>query len=350
MESYTPITIIGFGVAGQLLLSYILTELPPNKITIVDPDFIGGDLARSYSAINSNTTIDQTITSLTRLETAKDWSRAIESLNARGPRSALINLGNLSADLRQVGHYLASKCNTIYDRVSGLEWDELSKRWILSYKKGSKTQTSIVCFCIGMIPRQEDYSIPTIPLSIALDSSQIYRLIQPGKNVLVVGSAHSATLVLRNLFTIPDISITCMHRGQKPFKFARDNAYDGIKQESAEIADAILSGQYKNLDLVCATDYKAVSKAMRQADWIVQATGFDPVFPTIGVDAKTVQPEWNAVQGTAIGLQNLHAFGACVPSTSVIDGKIYPDISVGFFVDQLIARWPILKIVIHELN
>ena len=49
--------IVGFGISGMLVyLQLIKKGVRPNNIIIFDPDFIGGDLARHYSSINSNTT------------------------------------------------------------------------------------------------------------------------------------------------------------------------------------------------------------------------------------------------------------------------------------------------------
>lgn len=339
------ITLIGFGITGQFLLSYILEILPANKITIIDPDFLGGDLARYYGGIRSNTTIENKIRALDKLPLV--WSESISSLKGRGDPSETVLLADLVTDLRKTSVRLASSCHAIYDRVEKAVWSDELKQWSLHLKSGAKHLTQIVCFCGGMSPRQEDYGIPIIPLSIALDQERLKRLITVGQEVVVVGSAHSATLILKNLNAISNVKVTCLYRGSKPFKFARDGQYSGIKEESADIADAIGKGLYTNFTMVSITNIQAVSKATRKADWIIQALGFDPVFPVILNGDTVVIPTWDPSTGLTTELQNAQAFGACVPNTTTVNDTKFADISLGSFVDQMSIRWPLLKALIQ---
>ena len=348
MSNYTPITLIGFGIAGQLLLSYILDIVPGYKVKIIDPDFLGGDLIREYSGIHSNTMIGQKLESLARLP--NNWSETISSLKARGAPEDTVLLADLITDLRKSSGRNAANCNFIYDKVSSVTWNEEAKRWLLHLESGTEHSTALICFCGGMTPRQVDYGIPIIPLSMALDTLRLARMIQKGQHIIVVGSAHSATLVLKHLNTIPDISVSCIYRGSKPFKYARDNQYDGIKKESAEIADAIEGGQYANLEFVKSDDVAAISRAVKKADWVIQASGFVPRFPVINIGNTPVIPTWDAATGLAKELPQAQAFGACVPATTTINEKAYPDISVGSFVEQMEQRWPLLKLTIQNQN
>jgi len=346
--NHFPITLIGFGVAGQFLLSHILELVPAYKIAVIDPDFIGGDIARYYSAIKSNTMIGDKVESLSKLPSI--WSETIESLKKRGASDNTVSLAHLISDIRLTGHKIASKCACIYDRVSQVEWNKDNKLWTLRFASNKPPQTTnIICFCVGMIPRQEDYGIPSIPLSIALDPLALERIIQPGQNITVIGSAHSGTLVLKHLNAINNISVNCLYK-DIPFKFARDGVYGGIKKESADIADSIINNGYKNLTMVKITDMKGVSKALRGCDWVIQASGFHSNFPEFKVNnAAAFIPKWDTNTGLSSDLPQAQAFGACVPGVTEKDGKVYPDISVGSFVDQLTVRWPLLKALIQNL-
>ena len=346
------ITLIGFGIAGQLLLSYILQTIPAYKVVIIDPDFIGGDLARKYNAIHSNTTIEQTCDSLSSMPC--NWLATINALKGRGENTGTVLLAHLAHDMRKTTGPLASKCRCIYDRVISTTWSPEKKSWSLTLEndKSKRIETAIICFCVGMQPRLEDYGIPIIPLSIALDLDALKRILEPGQHVTVIGSAHSATLILRNLNAIPDISAACAYRGSRPFKFARDGEYGGIKQESAVIADSILKGDYMRLILVPLTDTKSLSKTIRASNWIVQATGFKSEFPEILCKAGgSIIPTWDAKTGMSVSPEifQAYAFGACAPDTTVKDGIIYSDISIGSFIDQLTVRWPLLKATIQNL-
>jgi hypothetical protein len=345
---YVPITLIGFGVAGQFLLSHILELVPAYKVAIVDPDFIGGDLARHYSAIRSNTMIKQKVGSLSKLPSV--WSETIESLKKRGADDDTVSLAGLAADIRLTGNKLASKCACIYDKVSQASWNPDMKLWTLAFASGRPSQTtSIMCFCTGMSPRQEDYGIPSIPLSVALDPTALARTVNPGQHVTVVGSAHSATLILKHLNAIPNVSVSCLYKN-KQFKFARDGNYDGIKKESADIADAILKGEYADLTMIKSIDIKNVSKVIRKCDWLIQATGFQAIFPELKMaDGTAISAIWNPSTGLSEVVPQAQAFGACVPGVTELDGKQFPDISIGSFVDQLDIRWPLLNSLIRNL-
>ena len=346
--NYTPITLIGFGVAGQLLLSHILDKIPAHKIAIVDPDFIGGDLARDYQAIDTNTTISQKVAAFLSIQNGK-WSDTVAALKARGDPNNCVSIASLAADIRQTGHRLATTCRQIYDEVDNATWDASKKLWILTFKgKRPQHTTSIICVCTGMVPRQDDYGIPIIPLRAALDPTALARIVNPGHHVAIVGSAHSATLIMKHLNTIPDVSATCLYRGGEPFRYARDGHYSGIKQESAAIADAILRDEYTRLSLVPITDICGLSSTLRKANWIIQATGFNSRMIRFTTD-KEAHPTWDPATGLAPELPQVQAFGACVPNVSVMEGKKYPDISVGSFIDQLVIRWPLLQTQIDQV-
>lgn len=348
MTSYTPITLIGFGVAGQLLLSHILEIVPAYKVTVIDPDFIGGSLVREYGAIQTNTTIEQKVLSLSTMPSV--WSETTASLKNRGNQDECLLISDLANDIRKVGHSLINKCIQLYGEVRELSWSPHEKKWSLYFKDlGHIHTTDIVCICTGMIPRQEDYTIPTIPLHIALDPNILSRTIVPGNTVAVLGSSHSATLILKHLNTIKGISTICFYRGSKPFKFTRDGQYGGIKQESEKIADSILRGEYKNLTLCSLNDTRETIRGFRSCDWIIQATGFKANIPLITQNKTDVNVEWNPATGLC-DIPQIQTFGACVPNTTEIKGVKYPDISVGSFVDQITLRWPLLKRLIQDIN
>ena len=349
MISYTPITLIGFGVAGQLLLSHILEIVPAYKVAIIDPDFIGGNLARDYTAIQTNTTIGQKVASLSTMPHV--WSETVAALKSHGSETACVSISDLAGDLRKVGHTLIQRCVQLYGEVNELSWLPDEKKWNIQFKNtGQLHKTDIVCICTGIIPRQEDYNIPTIPLHIALDSNILARTVVPGSTVGVIGSSHSATLILKHLNGIKDVSTICFYRGSKPFKFARDTQYGGIKQESEKIGDSILRGEYTNLTLCPLDDLRATVNGFRKCDWIIQAIGFNANIPLLTQNKSEVKVDWNPASGLC-NMPQIQAFGACVPNITLINNDIsYPHISVASFVDQLTLRWPLLKRLIQDIN
>ena len=49
------VCIVGAGTAGLLLLLLLRQNIPPSRITIIDPYFDGGDLIRRWHSVVSNT-------------------------------------------------------------------------------------------------------------------------------------------------------------------------------------------------------------------------------------------------------------------------------------------------------
>ena len=56
MSEHYTYCIIGFGIAGQILVIELLkASVPPANIVICDENFLGGDLAITYGSVMSNT-------------------------------------------------------------------------------------------------------------------------------------------------------------------------------------------------------------------------------------------------------------------------------------------------------
>ena len=330
---HIPITIVGFGMAGQFLLSHITQIVSRNQISIIDPDFIGGDLQRHYSSIHSNTTIQQTVTALDSLPTI--WSQASKLIQLKGESKSTLPLGLLTSEIHHVGISLLDGCTCHYDTLNRAQWDSDKNKWNLILLNGASYTTDIICLCTGILPRQEDYGIPTIPLSKALNFVGLQPILRSGDTVTVLGSSHSGTLILKNLKEIPNINTTCIYKTQ-PFKYAKDGNANGIKEESAAIADSIQRGDYTSLKMISTNDLPALSKTFRTSSWIIQATGFKASFPDL-IDSSGIRYTytWDQVTGKSLTMESVYAFGACVTNQQ-------GDVSIGAFAEQLKTRWPTL--------
>ena len=160
-----------------------------------------------------------------------------------------------------------------------------------------------------------------------------------GKNeqVVVFGTAHSGTLVLKALRNVGVQRIVAVYRGASPFRFARDGDTEGIKQESAAIADEILAGGWADvLTLVPTSDVGGVQRALLGADAVVYSIGFRPSlsFPVLDEGGGRIEP-------AAIGacrVPGLFGFGIGFPSFyTAPNGTQYPDVGFAGFIDAIIA-------------
>ncbi len=337
-------------MAGQLLLSHILDSTPVNEIAIIDPDFTGGHLATVYGGIKSNTTIGQKAEALRKFHST--WHTAAKNLEAYGPPEACLRTGDLAYELHTVGMRLAEGCQKLQTTVKRMTWKPEQGIWCLKLENGKEHKTKILCCATGMVPRQVDCAgLPTIPLRVALDSDALKRLVRPGDDILLLGTAHSGTLAIKHCLEIPEVTIHVAYRGDAPFSFARDGIYDGIKQESEKIADDILSGIYQeSVQLLSAKDIPALVTAARKATWLINATGFVANLPEVYIDHQQVAFTIDPSTGTASGLPRLFCFGACAPNQTEVNGKRYPDISVGSFIDHILQRIPALQTAIQDIH
>ena len=234
------VCIIGAGVSG-ILLVLLLHQNGVNlrDIAVIDPHFDGGLLQRSWGAVISNTPWIVTLGSIqTLLPSYKipDWALAL-SPDAPTPLYKIAQL------LRELSAPLLTKCKTIKGFVKEVSRASESSTWnVLTYSNGEtiQLQSSSLLFAQGAIPKYFDFPIPSIPLEIALDPVRLKMYIAPDDTVMVFGTSHSGTLIMKNLVDCSANSIIGVYKGPTPFTWARDGIYDGIKLDAAIIGDDIM--------------------------------------------------------------------------------------------------------------
>lgn len=264
--SQKQIAIIGSGAAGLLLLhNFEKHNIDPKCITIFDPTHLGGDLQLQWSCVKSNTLWRQILEAVpSSVSTQEPW-------NALDPEQPCQLRYIISYLMKATEHY-KQQCQLRTGYVESLEYT--NEKWKLMMK--GQTFLFNVVFCSqGSDCKTIDLPYPSIPLSIALDTTKLQEYVKPGDHVLLFGTAHSATLIARNLLQCK-ATITNFYASPKPFYFDRYGDYDGLKQEAAEIADAILAKQYPGLELISVQDTSAVIRCSKKAKFCIYAIGFQP--------------------------------------------------------------------------
>jgi hypothetical protein len=329
-------TILGCGAAGILVCLELLSKgIDPSTITIIDTFFDGGALLRSWGAIYSNTTAQQIIDTLQEYDAVQGHVKAFAEKNVPTQRVLLTEIGHL---LQKSIQSFPDSIRLIQDTCQRIEQSQSG--WIL-HCKSTTVSSDIVFVCQGGCQKQFDAGKPCIPLDVALDSSRLSRYVQAGQRVVVFGLAHSGTLVLKSLLQLK-CSVSAIYKGKTPFLFARDGHYDGIKEESAEIADEIVKSCPSHLELISASDFPKIIKSVQRADWIV---------PTIGFEASPIQirNEGNECisylkysSETAELQDNLYGFGLAYPGETVLEDGIHKDVSLPSFKAQIQRCLPII--------
>ena len=197
---------------------------------------------------------------------------------------------------------------------------------------GKEITAKRLILATGSEPKALDLPIPSIPLENALDINRLKHYIKPGTKALVFGTLHSGTIAIRNLVAC-GAEVTALYKSAQPFYWDRDGAYDGIKEEAAQIADDIVSGKLP-VNLVQTHDTSKVIRSSANADWVVYAIGFEP--------RNTLKVSVDEVSRSALNYNNhtgalevpaAWGFGIAYPN-SAPDG-VHFDVSVAAFLEHM---------------
>lgn len=302
-----------------LLLQESGTDL--SKVVVIDPHFDGGDLARKWGAVQSNTPLSKSVNAIRSVYPALVCP---EDLNKTSSLIDIIHL--LRSSLTSL-----KKIQMIQGSATSANYSSDPQRW--SIKVGAKEiLAKRLILATGSEPKALDLPIPSIPLEIALDTSRLKHYIKPGTSALVFGTLHSGTIVIRNLVAC-GAKVTALYKSPQPFYWDRDGAYDGIKEESAQIADDIVSGKL-SVDLVPTLDTSRVIRSSIDADWVVYAIGFE-ARNTLRLTVDEVDKSglnYNKHTG-ALEVPAAWGFGIAYPN-SAPDG-LHFDVSVAAFLEHM---------------
>ena len=332
------VCIIGAGASG-ILLSLLLQQfgLPTNDFCIIDPHFDGGDLQRKWPNIISNTPWSATTDAFRRCLPSLDlpkWSKEL-------PPDQPTPLRTIAKLLRDLFH--AAKFQTVRGTVQRTIWKPEDGTWIVYVQSGTgitEINATRILFAQGSIPKHYDMPIPSIPLEVALDVDRIKTYVKPSDQVIVFGINHSGIVVLKNLVDSGVEKIVGVHKGLKPFIWARDGEYQGLKLDGATIADSIISGKYPSVRLVSYDNTPNLIRETRNATWVIYATGFQPD-TTIRVSDESTDishREYDPNTGVLKNAPNAWGFGIAYPSQAP-DG-IHYDVGIASFLEHFYKQIP----------
>ena len=315
--------ILGFGLSGMLTyLELIKNGVSPSNISIFDPDFIGGDLARSYSSIESNTMWKSVV----------DIFPEAEGLFPELDKDKTTNIMYLPKVLEALCSKTLHLSELYPISVGKLTYND--KKWTIC-SLNETYLVDIIYLCQGGQPKSQNIPGKWIPLSIALDKNLLKRYVNPTNTYTVFGLSHSGTLVLKNLLDL-EIHVNAIYKTPTPFEYSRDGFYSGIKQESETIADSILRGDYPKLKLISATDINSVARAIKTSSTFISAIGFEPKRIEILVEGLSKNSLNYSPDSALIDeCPNCYGFGMAYPSFSIINDKKHNDISFSAFYRQI---------------
>lgn len=324
--------IIGLGIAGLLTLVHV----NPKETLVLERGFIGGALATDYAHIVANIPAKILIQSLRRIPGCLD--KPMPYLESYGPDDCPI----LSDLVKQIKALVKSALDAVTHRCTDVQQlQQIEGGWRIQTDTGAFEAKKVI-LCTGAKPVTMDLPIPHIPLSVAL-SPTLKHIVDKDTKVVVFGLSHSGTLVLKALKSIGVKQVTAVYKGSTPFRFARDGDTEGIKQESAVIADAILAKTWDPMPtFVKVEDVGGLHRALQTADAVIYSMGFHShaSFPILDQHGAPISLE--AVKARTF--PGLFGFGIGFPSMyTAPNGNQYPDVGVAGFLDAITASLPVLS-------
>lgn len=337
------IAIIGLGPAGCICLASLPhTIFTDWSVYAFESGCIGGDLSRLYGSVVANLTRAEMESAFRKVPA---WSSITEFPHlTKYSLEQCPLLSDVCKQLRESVAPCLTKISLRMCKVKSIQ-QQGSGGWIIR-STNDTLEVDKVILCTGADPIQFDLPKSTIPLDVALSRAALAAFLPSSASVVVYGTSHSGTLILRNLKDCGIRSVTAIYKGHRPFRWFRDGDTEGLKQESAVIADEITKAAWGPLTptLIALDRTDAVIRHTMNAEYIVYAIGFQTRCPKLldvsGADLNCdVYDRTTGAIGGSAGFLNLWGFGIGYPSQYITNtGTPASDIGLGGFADHIQAN------------
>ncbi|EHY59100.1 hypothetical protein HRR83_001631 [Exophiala dermatitidis] len=385
--------VLGSGPAGIATVGKILDHQKSAQVLWIDPLFRGGRVGEKYGDVSSNTKVSLFLAYANALESFREIIRSTPTPNA------ITALQQLNQDAGCRLHYASDmllmlteglrrhpNVDTFFGKATSAAFHSQSSVWTVQGEPtdsnpGQHTfQSRALVLCTGSAPSSDNPSIPAgvapklnhVDLDVALDRNALGEALPSDQDVSVgvVGSSHSAIVVIMNLYELATTShprIQMKWFTRRPLVYAeymdgwilRDNT--GLKGASADFARAHLEDEALKQSPVkrylekidCSHDEVAVYREqLPKCTHLVQAIGYhrNPV-PKLSVDNRPVEKlDYNPETGDIRDergqpVPNLHGAGIAFPE-KVVDPYGNTEYAVGMwkfmkYLDRVVPEWGI---------
>lgn len=339
---HTKWAICGFGVAGIAAFGTLVEcQVPLNDITLIDPEFSVGRIGKYYGNVPANSKIKDFITFINSCRTFKECPcPALSKLKLLNPEIEP-PLKVLVEPLLEISQYFTTKVKSLKDKIESLYFE--NNVWHIGTSKAQFTADNVI-LATGSHPKVLDYECGNIiPLDIALDPYQLKNLVKPEDNILVVGSSHSAILILKYLSQIPVRKIINLYN--KPIRYVTNmgtwTLYDnsGLRGLTAKWAKEVLEKNPPLNLLRLFNDEQNRTKSLKEANKIIYAIGFE----RNELPKLKDNPNYQYNENSGIIAPRLFGIGIAFPDKTVDPlGNVEHNISLNsfiFYAQQIVPYW-----------
>lgn len=271
--------VIGAGPAGIASIGKLLDlGVQPHQIVWIDPAFRVGDFGTLWQEVSSNTRVKLFVKFFDACSSFRYREMAENFGITHYDPEATCPLKIAAEALQWITEHLKKEVIAIQSSVKYLKFQD--QKWHLS-DEHFKIKAKKVILAIGAEPRSLDYSGPSeIALNIALNPNLLKKACDPGDNVAVFGSSHSAIIILKTLLEIEGIN-KVINFYRSPLRYAVElkgwTLYDdtGLKGETAAWAKNHMDSDFqKKLHRIITTP-KEIEQWLPQCNKIIYAVGFE---------------------------------------------------------------------------
>ncbi len=331
--------VIGAGPAGIISIAQLLEHgVNDHDIVWIDPEFATGRLGKYYGNVPSNQKAYRFTSFLEKSTIFANFdSPAIQAIKACNQQQE--HPLQLAVDaLNDITNYLRTQVISMQTTVQALESepDKFSNNWRLTINQPAQAKilAQKVILAVGAHPKTLNYkNITEIPLDLALDETKLSTFITTNDTVMVIGSAHSALLIVKYLHDFGVKKIINLYTKEPTFK--RTGELEGITAYWAQYV--LLQTHPANIERVLF-DPKTISLYLAQSTKIIYAFGYEP--NKILVNGLT---HLTCDQATGVIQKNLYGIGIAFPEIEQNkDGSCEKAIGLHAFIDrikQLMPAW-----------
>jgi hypothetical protein len=271
-------TVVGAGPSGILALGIILDSgVPADKVVWLDPEFRVGRMGKYYKNVPGNGRVGQYITILNMCKIFGEVKSAAIDQLYKMPVEFAPDLKFIVDPFADITAYLRAKVVTMQDTMMALDFHD--NQWHIQTNKTHVASDNVI-LATGAHPRTMKYEgITQIPLDDALDKATLATYLNPDDVVAVIGSWHSAILILKYL---SELNVTRIINFYKkpivyPVPMKGDIAFKeaGLKGSVATWAKTVLEkNPPKNIERVLNTP-ESLEALLPSCTKVIYAAGFE---------------------------------------------------------------------------
>lgn len=325
-------TVIGAGPAGIISVTELLENgVAPQEIIWIDPEFKVGRLGKFYGNVPSNQMAHRFTKFLTSSQIFKNISsNAIEKIKQYDQQQEP-QLQLLVDALQDITDYLQQQVSCYKTTVQELRQKNEAWEVLLPNKKIISEK---VILAHGSHPKNDlAYREKQIPLDSALDESKLRKLISKNDRILVIGSAHSALLIVKYLSELPVKQVISLYTSTP--SYGRSGGLEGITARWTK--NVLEKNPPKNL-LRARYAKESFDSYAKEVDKIIFAHGYEKNQMIIN---GTELADYDVKTGVIT--KGLFGIGIAFPQLGKNkEGKTIPLIGVNSFMERakkLIPEW-----------